>query len=67
MMKTMALLVVGAILVSGSAFAAQTTDGRKGNHSVTLDGSPAVIVAAGQQRAGRLSGSSLGGKTIFGS
>lgn len=66
-MKTIALLVVGAFVVSGSAFADQITDTTKDKHPVIFDGSTAVLVAVGPQRTGRLVGSSMGGKTIFGS
>lgn len=66
-MKTIALFVVGAFVVSGSALADQIADARKDDHPVISDSSTAVLVAVGPQRTGRLVGSSVGGRTIFGS
>jgi len=36
-MRTLVLSVAGAIMASGSAFAAQRTDARKDKHSVTSE------------------------------
>jgi len=65
-MKFLALLTVGAITLSGPAFAVAPSDANIKVRSVKSEGSQPVIVAVGKQRALGV-GTSLGsGRTIFG-
>jgi hypothetical protein len=65
-MKATALLTIGAFMVSGSAFAAVTTDAKDHTLSVKSNTSAPVIVASGKQRVGNLGSGLSNGRTIFG-
>jgi len=65
-MKATALLTIGAFMVSGSAYAAVTTDAKDHTLSVESSASAPVIVASGKQRAGNLGSGSGNGRSIFG-
>ncbi|KAB2689551.1 hypothetical protein [Brucella tritici] len=52
MMKTIALLAVGAFMAAGTAFATVPTNGNVPTHTVKSDKSTGVIVANGNKKPG---------------
>jgi len=68
-MKTIALLAVGAFMVTGTAFAAVPTNGNLATQTVKSEKSTGVIVAAGKSRGGTATSSGSGlasGRSAFG-
>lgn len=68
-MKTIALLAVGAFMVTGTAFAAVPSNGNIDTQTVKSEKSAATIVASGKNRVGSLGGSGsglAGGETFWG-
>ncbi len=68
-MKTIALMAIGAFMVTGTAFAAAPANGNVDTQTVKSAKSTATIVAAGKNRAGFPTGSGsglAGGRTILG-